>query len=349
MTAAPRTPRVSIIIPCRNEARYIGPCLDSIVATAYPEDRMEVLVVDGRSTDATRDTIARYVAAHDWIHLLDNPDGTVPAALNRGITQARGDVIVRMDAHVVYPPTYLPRLVAELEESKADNVGGCIITLPADETPVARAIAIALAHPFGVGNSYFRVGAAAARWVDTVPFGCFRRDVFRRVGLFDEELVRNQDDEFNFRLIRRGGRVRLVPDVVAYYYARASWRQVARMYYQYGYFKPLVARKVGRVMTLRQLAPAAFVTALALSGIAALALPASWPLLAGVAGSYAAVALACAVPVVRRAGLRCALALLATFPTLHIAYGIGFLRGAWDAVLGRRRAPADARAVPLSR
>ncbi|MGH7607745.1 MAG: glycosyltransferase family 2 protein, partial [Gemmatimonadales bacterium] len=263
-------PRVTVVLPCRNEGRYIAACLDSILAAAYPPERLEVLVVDGMSDDGTRERVARYAAAHPRIRLLDNPARIVPTALNVGIEAATGDVIARMDAHVVYPPEYLPRLVHALAESGADNVGGCIVTLPADGTAVAQAIAIALGHPFGVGNSHFRIGARGARFVDTVPFGCYRRDVFARIGLFDEDLVRNQDDEFNHRLVRRGGRVLLLPDVVSYYYARGSFAQVARMFYQYGAFKPLVARKVGRVMTLRQLVPAAFVSGLAAAALGAL-------------------------------------------------------------------------------
>src|SRR5205807_2595104 len=200
---------------------------------------------------------------------LDNPRRIAPCALNIGIQAARGEVILRMDAHVIYLPSYLPILVHALLERGADNVGGVLETLPGADTAVARAIALGLAHRLGVGNSYFRVGASQPRWVDTVAFGCFRRAAFERAGLFDEELVRNQDDEFNFRLIRRGGRVLLMPTARAYYVARTSLRQLWRMYFQYGYFKPLVARKVGRVMTLRQLVPSLFLTTLAACGLAA--------------------------------------------------------------------------------
>jgi len=206
---------VTVIVPCRNERRYIAACLDSILATAYPADRLEVLVVDGASDDGTRDAVRAYAAREPRVRLLDNPRRSAPAALNLGIRAARGEIIARMDAHVVYPPHYLPVLVEALLETGADNVGCPIVTLPADESATARAIACALSHPFGVGNSRFRIGSAVRREVDTVPFGCFRRDVFDRVGLFDEELIRNQDDEFNFRLIRSGGRVLLVPDVAA--------------------------------------------------------------------------------------------------------------------------------------
>ena len=343
------TTRVTVVLPCRNEARYIGPCLDSVLAGNYPADSLEVLVVDGQSTDGTRKRIAEYAAKHPQIRMLDNPKRIVPMALNIGIREATGDVIVRMDAHVVYPPEYIPRLVAALAESGADNVGGCMITLPADGTAVAQAIAMALGHPFGVGNAHFRLGAREQRFVDTVPFGCFPRDVFRRIGLFDEEMVRNQDDEFNNRILRHGGRVLLVPDVVCYYYARGSLGQLARMFYQYGAFKPLAARKAGRIMTLRQLVPAAFVTGLLGSAAATFIWPAAIWITAAIAGTYAAAVLACALRVLRSHGARCAVALTAVFPVVHFSYGIGFLRGLWAGLSGRRGRWRDPAAVPLSR
>lgn len=342
-------PLVTVILPCRNEERYIGPCLESILATHYPHDRIELLVVDGRSDDRTRDIVAICAERHPGvIQLLDNPRRVVPAALNIGVRAATGEIIARMDAHVVYPPDYLPRLVAALEESGADNVGGCIVTLPADRTPAAQAIALALGHRFGVGNSYFRIGTDTPRWVDTVPFGCFRRDVFERVGLFDEDLVRNQDDEFNHRLIRHGGRIRLLPDVLSFYYARGSHRQIARMYYQYGFFKPLVARKLGAILTARQLAPPAFLLGLVGGGLAAPFAPLAALAWATVLGAYVGALLLCTVPVVRTHGWRCGLALLGAFPVLHLSYGFGFLRGAWSAFAARPRWQ-DPAAIPMSR
>jgi hypothetical protein len=186
-----------------------------------------------------------------------------------------------------------------------------------------------------VGNSYFRTGTDEPRDVDTVPFGCYRREVFDRIGMFDEELIRNQDDEFNFRLITRGGRVLLLPNVLCRYYARGSFRQLARMYYQYGYFKPLVARKVGRVMTIRQLIPAILVACLSTSAALALWVPAARMLLAAVAGSYALLVLLCAVAAIPAHGVRCAAALTAVFPVLHFSYGSGFLRGIRDHLVAR--------------
>jgi glycosyltransferase involved in cell wall biosynthesis len=342
-------PRVTVIVPCRNEERYLAACLDSILAGTYPHDRLEILVVDGHSDDRTPQIAAAYAAVHACVRLLDNPRRIVPTALNIGIAAATGDVISRMDAHVVYPPDYLTRLIAALRDTEADNVGGRILTAPANGSPLARAIAVALAHPLGVGNSYFRIGTAERRWVDTVAFGCYRRDVFRRVGVFDEELVRNQDDEFNHRLIAAGGRILLLPDVTATYYARASRRDVARMYYQYGYFKPLAARKLGRVMTVRQLVPPVFVTSLVGGAALAILWPPAAVLWGALLATYAAAVIGASARVIRTHGVRCAFALLTVFPILHLSYGFGFLRGLWNMVGGGRRSAGDATAFPLSR
>jgi glycosyltransferase involved in cell wall biosynthesis len=343
----PTLPFVSIVVPCRNEEAYLARCLDSILAGDYPRHQLEVLVVNGGSTDRTAEILTRYAATHPGIVALENPGGTTPAALNIGIRAASGGIIVRMDAHVLYPPDYLRRLVAGLEESGADNVGGVLETVAAEDTPTARAIALGMSHRFGVGNSHFRLGVDERREVDTVPFGCFRREVFDRIGLFDEELIRNQDDEFNFRIIMQGGRVLLLPDVFCRYFARRSLDQLARMYYQYGYFKPLVARKVGRVMTVRQLVPAILVAALSSSAALAIWLPSARVVFALVLASYLSVVLVCSARAIRTHGIRCGAALAAVFPILHFSYGAGFLLGIRDHLL-TRRAPRTS-ALGLSR
>lgn len=325
-------PFVSVAVPCRNEQAYIAACLDSILANDYPPNRLEILVADGQSDDGTREILARYVGSHSCVTLLENPRRNTPAALNTAIKAAKGSVIIRMDAHVLYPRNYIRRLVDALEETGADNVGGVLETIPADSTPTARAIALGLSHRFGVGNSHFRTGARERREVDTVPFGCYRREIFERVGLFDEEMIRNQDDEFNFRLIRSGGRVLLVPDVRCRYFARRSFPQLARMYYQYGYFKPLVARKVGRVMTVRQLVPSLLIGALVASAGVSPWVPGAGAAFACVASLYAGLVLACAVTATG-ADLRCGAALTAVFPILHFSYGVGFLRGVYAHLL----------------
>ena len=260
---------VTVIVPCRNERRFIERCLASIVATRYPADRMEILVADGMSDNGTRDIIAASIARDTRISMLDNPARTSPAAMNIGIKRARGNVILRMDAHCEYPPDYIPALVSALETTGAANVGGVTAVVPAADTPVAKAIAIALSHVAGMGDSHFRIGAKEAKWVDTVPFGCWKRETFERVGLFNESLPRNQDDEFNMRLSRSGGRILLLPTVVTRYFGRETLAQLRRMFYQYGYFKPLAAIRSRSPLRPRQFAPAALVVGLLLGTLLA--------------------------------------------------------------------------------
>lgn len=342
-------PLVSIVVPCRNEAPYVQRFLESILANEYPHDRLEVLIVDGMSDDGSRAVIAGYASRHRVIQLLDNPKRTTPCALNLGISRARGAIIMRMDVHAFYPPNYIADLVDWLEKTGADNVGGAWVTHPGDGTTVARAIAAALAHPFGIGNARYRLGTNEVREVDTVPFGCFRREVFERVGLFDEELVRNQDDEFNFRLLRAGGRVLLVPGVASCYYARRSLRQLARMFYQYGYFKPLVALKIKRIMTLRQLVPTVFLLSLLLTGVAAPGVAPARVLGAVILGGYLALDFACALALGWRHQARVGLAAAGIFPVLHFCYGFGFLRGALALLARARGRSVDLGCMPLSR
>lgn len=342
-------PSVSVIIPCRNEALFIDACLSSVRGADFPRRFFEVLVVDGMSTDRTREIVQAHAAADAAIVLLDNPAGHVPAAMNIGLRRAKGEIVVRLDAHARYPPDYMPRLIDWLERSGADNVGGVCVTRPGNGTACAAAIAFALAHPFGVGNSYFRIGVREPRWVDTVPFGCYRREVFERIGMFDEDLVRNQDDELNARLIRNGGRILLVPDVTSEYFARESLGKLWTMYYQYGYFKPLVARKLGAVMTVRQLLPALLVSALGGGAVLSLAFSMARAPFAALVVAYAAADVASAASSLRTGRLSRALWLLATFPILHAAYGLGYLKGLADFVVLNRPPSARVRAVVPSR
>jgi glycosyltransferase involved in cell wall biosynthesis len=339
---------VSIVIPCRNEVRYIGPCLDSILASDYPQDRLEVVIADGLSDDGTRDLIRRYALEHPRITMIDNPQRIAPCAVNLAIRAARGEVIVRMDAHAMYPADYLRRLVAAQQETGAENVGTVVVTLPADDTPAAAAIAVGLSHPVGVGNSHFRVGTTARKWVNHVPFGCWRRELFDRIGFFDEELVRGQDVEFNSRLLNHGGRILLLPDVASSYHARRTMAQLARMLYQYGYFKPLVARKSGKILTVRQLVPSLFV--LTVAGLLAMApfWHAAGLALGVVLTAYGVLVGGSALRSLPRLGIRGALELTRVFPTMHVCYGVGYLRGIWDHFL-RSHEARRGEAVALSR
>lgn len=339
-------PFVSIVVPCRTEVAHIRRMLDSMLANEYPRNRLEVLIVDGLSDDGTRAVIAEYTARYPWIRLLDNRRATTPHALNLGIAQARGSIIMRMDVHACYPPNYIAGLVDCMERTGADSVGASWQTQPGNDTIIARAIAAVMAHPLGNGNAHYRFETSRPREVDTLQCGCYRRDVFRRVGLFDEDLLRSQDSELTFRLLRAGGRVVLAPGVVARYYTRDSLGKLWRMFLQYGYFKPLVARKVGAVMTVRQLVPALFVATVGLAALLAPWVGTARALLALALGAYGFADLAAAAMIARRAGVLVGLASSLVFPVVHLAFGIGYLSGVWNFVIRRRR---DVPAVSLSR
>jgi len=292
--------------------------------------------------------VEAFAARHDCVRLLDNPKKITPAGLNIGIAHATGRIVMRMDAHSHYPPNYVSGLVAWQEKTGADNVGGVWTTLPASDTWMAQAIAVGLSHPFGVGNAHFRIGVREPRWVDTVPLGCYRREVFDRIGVFDEELIRNQDNEFNLRLIRQGGKILLVPDIASCYYARDSLTKLAQMYYQYGYFKPLVLRKVRAILTVRQIIPPMFILALIGSGAMALFFPAMRMLAASVVLLYLIGVVGCSSTVAIKRGLRYAPALSTVFPVLHVSYGVGFLRGVAEFLIRGQKRTVGAE-IPISR
>ena len=250
---------LSVICPIYNEEKYIAKCIESILAQDYPKNDLEILFVDGMSNDKTRDILLDYIKQYPFIRLLDNPNKIVPYAMNIGVQASKGDVIIRLDGHVEYPSNYFSELVKHLYDLDADNVGGLCETLPCGPSAKELAIAEALSSPFGMGNSYFRIGCNSIKEVDTVPFGCFRREVFDKVGLYDNELVRNQDDELNGRIIKNGGKIFLIPNIVTKYYARDKISKVWKMFYQYGLYKPLVNSKLGSPSTIRQFFPLLFV------------------------------------------------------------------------------------------
>lgn len=342
-------PFVSIIIPCRDEEKFIGRCLDSIIAQDYPKDKIEVLILDGRSTDRTREIVKKYTQKYPFIKVLDNPRKIAPAALNIGIKKARGGIIIRMDAHNVYEESYVSKCVKYLKEYNVDNVGGIWIMLPANNTIVAKSIALALSYPFGAGNAYYRIGIKKPRYVDTVPFGCYKREVFDKVGLFDEELLRGQDAEFNARLRKNGGKILLVPEIVSYYYARDSLSKLWKMHFQYGYFKPLTAKKIGNVYTVRQLIPGAFVGSLIISLVlSAIYRPFLW-LFLFILGSYIIANLAFSLKISLKKGFRFFFVLPLVFATIHFSYGLGYLKGIWDFIILKRHKKKKIEDMPLTR
>ncbi len=253
---------LSVICPIYNEGKYIAKCIDSVLKQDYPKEDMEIFFVDGMSGDRTVQIVNEYCVKYPFIKLLENPHRVVPYAMNIGIKASKGEVILRLDGHCEYPENYFSCLVDNLKKYDADNVGGVFITLPCNETNISYAIAECLKNPFGMGNSLHRIGAKENVKTDSVPFGCFKREVFDKVGLYDEELIRNQDDELNARIIKNGGSIYLIPTLGIKYFARDKVAKVRKMFYQYGLFKPLVNKKLGQAATVRQFVPPLFVAAL---------------------------------------------------------------------------------------
>ena len=213
-------PLASIIIPCRNEEKFIANCLDSFLEQDYPKDSIEILVIDGASTDKTRDIVVGYSQKYPFIKLINNSNKFTPFALNLGIKNAKGEVIFLTGGHANFNKNYVSQCVKYSNEYKADIVGGTLKTVPKKDTLTAKAIAQSLSSFFGAGNSNFRTGAEKPTWVDTVFGGCYRKEIFAKIGLFNENLIRSQDMEFNLRLKRAGGKILLVPDITAYYYPK---------------------------------------------------------------------------------------------------------------------------------
>ena len=324
---------LSVIMPIYNEEKYIARCIDSILAQDYPKDDMEVILVDGMSKDGTRKIVADYAAQYPFIHLVDNPQRIVPPAMNIGIRAAKGDVIIRLDAHAIFPDNYFTELVKNLKALKAENVGGVCRTLPVNDSPECVAIANVLSSSFGMGNSHFRVGATEVMEVDTVPFGCFYRELFDRIGYFDEELIRNQDDEFNGRIIKNGGKIYLLPQLVIDYYARDKVSKVYKMFYQYGLFKPLVNKKLGSPATVRQFFPLLFVLGMLIGPF--MGLVSKWFLMAYAAVILLYFCLATYFSLKDSKSLKLILLQDWTYFVVHFAYGWGYLRGLVKLLLKR--------------
>lgn len=255
---------LSVIVPIYNEEKYIERCIQSILKQDYPKDDLEVLFVDGMSNDKTRSIVSSYSKKYPFIFLLDNPNRIVPYAMNIGIKASKGDIIMRLDAHSFYEKDYFSVLTKRLIELDADNVGVVCKTDVLNKTPKTLAIREVLSNKFGVGNSTFRTGVSEVKEVDTVPFGCWRRDVFEKYGLFDVRLVRNQDIELSKRIINGGGKIYIVPDTYCTYLARETYRGIAKNNFGNGKWNILTVfyTKKFSSLSLRHFVPLLFVLSL---------------------------------------------------------------------------------------
>jgi succinoglycan biosynthesis protein ExoA len=323
--------RISVVVPCQNEIRHIRAFLDSLVHQELGQIEMEVLIADGMSDDGTRQVLGEWEKRCAAIRVLDNPEKTAPAGLNRAIREAQGEIIIRMDAHTFYAPNYVRRCVEVLNETKADNVGGPALTRA--DGYIAEAIALAFHAPFASGAAKFRNPRyeGSAR---TVPYGCWRKSTLERIGLFDAELVRGQDDELNFRIVSSGGTVWQSPKIISWYRPRTTLSALFRQYFQNGFWKVAVVRKHGRPASWRNLVPGSclFVGVVLLLCAAGATLGRSvwwqnaflavWFALAGL---YFTASFASAFSVARRNGWRFLPYLPIVFSTCHLSYALGFL------------------------
>ena len=263
--------QVSVIVPCRNEEKTIRLLLEALAQQTFPQAEMEVLIADGLSEDGTRDVIATFQADNPSmrVRVLENPNRIIPAALNVGINAAQGEYILRMDAHAIPKPDYVTRCVEAIQAGTAENVGGVWEIRPQNEHWIARSIAAAAAHPLAVGDAGYRIGSQTG-YVDTVPFGAFRRELIERIGPFDESLLTNEDYEFNARIRQSGGRIWLDPQIRSVYFARGNLKALAKQYWRYGFWKAQMLKRYPKTLRLRQALPPLFVLSLVLLPILSL-------------------------------------------------------------------------------
>lgn len=330
-------PLVSVVIPVRNEAGFIADLIGAILKQDYFPDRVEVIVADGQSTDGTREILAAFQAEHPRLIVVENPGRIVSTGLNLAVLRSRGDVIVRIDGHAIVASDFIRENVALLaEHPEAWSVGGPI--RHAATTTFGKAVGVAMSHPVGVGNALHRYPEYEG-YVEGAQFPAIKRWVFDRIGMFDERLVRNQDDEFNYRIRQAGGQIYVSPRVRYRYFVRERIGQLFTQYFQYGFWRIPVIEKHRRPTTLRQMAPTLLYAAcvvLALAGLwwreplLALALPIAYA--AGLALAGAATVLA--------NDLRVSLCVPVAIATMHAGYALGlgygiwarfFHSGAWDS------------------
>lgn len=315
---------VTLLVAMRNEEAYIDKCISSLVTQDYPHENYEVIILDGCSTDNSLRIVEEYLPQYPFLKLVNNPRIIQAAAWNMGIEQSQGSVIGIVSAHSILATDYVSNLVETIRRTGADMVGGP--TVASSTGLIAEAIALALNSPFGVGNAKFHYTTKEIE-VDTVFMGACYRQVYEKIGGFDEDMVRNQDDEFSYRLRESGGRIICNPNIRSSYFNRSNLPGLWRQYFQYGFYKVRVLQKHPHQMSMRQFVPPAFVLSLIASLILYVILPWGWILLAVIAGSYLAANLTASLITASRKGWKHLWLLPVTFAILHLSYGLGFLSG----------------------
>ncbi len=324
-------PLLSILIPFYNEQEYIQRCLESILSNTYPSERMEILIMDGMSTDRTREVIGDIQKKYqnNNIRIIDNPGRNKAKALNLGIQNARGEILMRMDAHAVYDERYISECVAALFEYEVDNVGGLRKTLPGTNSLLGKSIAYSLGNRFAVGNSSYRIGGKKPVPTDIVFLFCCRKELFDKVGLFDERLIRGQDREFNLRLTKMGFKMLQIPTAVSYYYSRAQLGKFLHWIFVGGMTPVMISRITGEnLFSLRNFIPSIFLLTLFFLGLSGFFLNFAFILFTAILVLYFFVALFFSFPVVKREKNPIYfISMPFIFFLTHIVYGAGFLAG----------------------
>lgn len=320
----PALPRVSLLIAMRNEANYIAHCVQSALRQDYPADHLEIFVLDGNSTDASWQIVEQLFQGRTNCFLLPNPGITQSAGWNLGIRICRGDVIGIVSAHSELATDYVSIAVKTLQRTGADMVGGPVRAH--GESQIARAIAVATSTVFGVGGARFHY-TTREEAVDTVFMGVCRKEMYQQIGGFDEEMVRDQDDELSYRLLARGGRIVCNPAIRSIYYNRSTLRLLWRQYVQYGFWKVRVLQKHPRQMRLRHFVPPLFAASLIVSTALSLLSPAGSFFLMFILLAYFAANLTASAWAASRHGWNCLPLLIIVYMILHLSYGLGFLAG----------------------
>jgi succinoglycan biosynthesis protein ExoA len=327
----PSAPSVSVVVPCLNEVRYIGQVLENL-ARQRQSGEFEIIIVDGMSTDGTRAAVREFADANQnvCVRLVDNPARDIPTALNLGIESARHEVIARMDAHAVPSVNYLRDCLNQLGHNGVSVVGAPCRIRPGAATAIAQANAAAVSHPFGIGDAKYRTltETSPSRFVDTVPFGVFTKQLWRDLGGYNERLLANEDYDFNYRVRQNGGSLLLETSSYCTYYARSTFSMLARQYARYGYWKAQMARLHPRSIRPRQLIAPLFVIALLLLGPASFWFPPAWWLLGVGLGSYLILAIVFAAKIsCREREPKIVVLAPISFLIIHLAWGTGFLVG----------------------
>jgi succinoglycan biosynthesis protein ExoA len=323
-------PLISIVVLCRNEEEFIANCLDSLLANDYPKDRLEVLVADGMSQDGTRNIIESYSRTHPFVKLVDNPKKIPATAANQGVRAAKGDLVMIAGAHAFYPTDYVSKCVAYAQSyPTADNIGGVRWTESRDNTILGKSIAYVSSHRFGAGAATYHRSGTSPTWVDSVWGGCYRREVFERLGLYNETLFVGEDREFNRRLRNFGGKILQVPEINCIYYARSNFREFCRWACRMGFWPFYSDRLVERrMLSPRNFAPIALIAALIVSLGISFRVAAGWFSFLGILSAYILGAIVSSAPLaIRERSLYYFVTTPFIFGVTHILYAAGSIYG----------------------